>query len=71
MDDLAVHDVVVQDQVRLAAGKSAKVKHVTFYVGAQGPFFFDTPDSATWSDLVQAHIQQTVANLRAVTTRQY
>jgi hypothetical protein len=71
MDDLKVHDIVVQDQVRLAAGKAARTTHLTFYVGAHGPFMQDfLPPNNTQGD-IQAFIQQKVADLRAITERQY
>jgi hypothetical protein len=71
MEELKVHDIVVQDQVRLAAGKAARTTHVTFYVGTHGPFMRDfmPPDNTTAN--IQAFIQQTVADLRAITERQY
>jgi hypothetical protein len=71
MDDLKVHDIAVQDQVRLASGKSAKVTHMTFYVGAHGPFMHDFTAPANTSNDVQAYIQAKVAEMRAIVEREY
>jgi hypothetical protein len=70
-ENLEVHDIAVQDQVRLASGKAGHVKHVTFYVGAHGPFMRDFTEPKNTSSDIQAYIQQTVADLRAITERQY
>jgi hypothetical protein len=71
MDELTVHDITVQDQIRLGGGKAAKVTHLTFFVGDHGPFMEDfTVPKNTTAD-IQAYIQQKVADLRGITQRQY
>ncbi|MBZ5569462.1 MAG: hypothetical protein LAN64_16640 [Acidobacteriia bacterium] len=70
-DNLSVHDITVQDQIRLASGKSGAVKHVVFYVGAHGPFMHDFSAPLNTTADIQAYIQQTVADLRGIVQRQY
>ena len=70
-DDLSVHDITVQDQIRLAGGKSGKVKHVVFYAGAHGPFMQDFVEPHNTTADIQAYIQQTVSDLRGIVQRQY
>jgi hypothetical protein len=66
-----VHDVQIQDQLRLGGGKATKVTHLTFYVGSHGPFQSDflAPDNTP--ALIQAYIAQQVQDLRAIVTRTY
>jgi hypothetical protein len=71
MDDLSVHDILVQDQIRLEGGKAGKVTLLQFYVGTHGPFMRDfAPPNNSTAD-IQAYIQQKVADLRALLSRQY
>lgn len=71
MSDLSVHDITVQDQVRLGRGKAMPVTHVQFYVGEHGPFMGDFEPGPAASAQIQAFIQQKIADLRAITQRQY
>ena len=70
-DDLKVHDITMQDQVRLASGKATPVTHVTFYVGSHGPFMKDFEQGSATSDAIQAYIQAKVHELRGITQREY
>ena len=70
-DDLSVHDITVQDQIRLGGGKATPVTHLTFYVGAHGPFMHDFVAPQNGSADVQAYIQQKVADLRGIVQRAY
>lgn len=71
MDDLKVHDIRVQSQLKLGGGKSSQVTHVTFYVGDHGPFQKDFEPGQDSPANIQAYITQTVQDLRSIVTRQY
>lgn len=71
MDELNVHDIRVQDQLRLGGGKASNVTHVTFYVGSHGPFQKDFIPPDNTPALIQAYIAQTVSDLRSIVTRTY
>lgn len=71
MEDLTVHDVTIQDQVRLGNGKAVPVRHVTFYVGNHGPFQQDFSPPNNTPALIQAFIAQTVQDVRGIVDRSY
>lgn len=70
-DDYNVHDIQIQHQVRLAAGKAANVTHLTFYVGSQGPFMHDFPAGQDSEQQIGQYIQQQVAAVRSIVGRAY
>jgi hypothetical protein len=69
--DFTVHDVVLQHQIRLASGHSKPVTHLSFFVGAQGPFFHDFEQGQDSPQLIQAHIANKVQELRQIVGRTY
>lgn len=70
-DALNVHNVQVSSQTRLTMGKAVPVTHVQFYVGDHGPFAADFQTPNDTPALIQAYIQQKVADLRSITERTY
>jgi len=70
-DSLQVHGVQISNQTRLGSGRATAATHVVFYVGNHGPFQKDFVAPDDTPAMIQAYIQQTVADLKAITERTY
>lgn len=69
--ELTAHNIVLQNHTRLANGRAQFVVHLTFYVGDHGPFQHDFVSPQNTPADIQAYIQQTVTDLRAIVNRAY
>jgi hypothetical protein len=67
MEEYAIHDVTVQDVTGInGAFQPIVTKHVTFYVGGNGPFFLDYSPTQFEAGAVLADMQKQADMLRAI-----